>query len=74
MKGINSIGALLVYVPGYVDGWMNGCKSFFKDCLHQSKICFCTHLLFNYKCQRLVDKMFLNQIKVLLGNYQPKFL
>jgi hypothetical protein len=33
MKGINSTGAPLVHVPG----WMGGCKSLFKDCLQQSK-------------------------------------
>jgi hypothetical protein len=37
MKGINSTGALLVHVPGWVDGWMGGSKSRFKDCLQQSK-------------------------------------
>jgi hypothetical protein len=42
MKGINSTGAALVHVPGWVDGWvggwMGGSKSRFKDCLQQSKI------------------------------------
>jgi hypothetical protein len=42
MKGIDSTGASLVHVPGWmggwVDGWMDGCKSGFKDCLQQSKI------------------------------------
>jgi hypothetical protein len=42
MKGINSTGAPLVHVPGWMggwmDGWMGGCKSRFKDCLQQSKI------------------------------------
>jgi hypothetical protein len=41
MKGINSTGAPLVHVPGWVDGWVGGwvggCKSRFKDCLQQSK-------------------------------------
>jgi hypothetical protein len=45
MKGIDSTGAPLVHVPGWVDGWvggwvggwMGGCKSRFKDCLQQSK-------------------------------------
>jgi hypothetical protein len=41
MKGINSTGAPLVHVPGWVDGWVSGwvdgCKSRFKDCLQQSK-------------------------------------
>jgi hypothetical protein len=41
MKGINSTGAPLVDVPGWmggwVGGWMGGCKSRFKDCLQQSK-------------------------------------
>jgi hypothetical protein len=44
MKGINSTGAPLVHVPGWMDGWMDGwmggwvggCKSRFKDCLQQS--------------------------------------
>jgi hypothetical protein len=44
MKGINSTGAPLVQVPGWVggwvggwmDGWMDGSKSRFKDCLQQS--------------------------------------
>jgi hypothetical protein len=50
MKGINSTGAPLVHVPGWVGGWLGGWvdgwvggwvggrKSRFKDCLHQSKI------------------------------------
>jgi hypothetical protein len=32
MKGINSTGAPLVHVPGWMDGWVGGCKSRFKDC------------------------------------------
>ena len=43
MKGIDSTGAPLVHVPGWVDGWMGGwmdgwmgrSKSRFKDCLQQ---------------------------------------
>ena len=27
------------YSPGWVDGWMDGRKSRFKDCLQQSKKC-----------------------------------
>jgi hypothetical protein len=27
MKGIDSTGALLVHVPGWMGGWMDGCKS-----------------------------------------------
>jgi hypothetical protein len=38
MKGIDSTGAPLVHVPGWVDGWVDGSKSRFKDCLQQSKI------------------------------------
>jgi hypothetical protein len=38
MKGMNSTGAPLVHVPGWVGGLMDGCKSRFKDCLQQSKI------------------------------------
>jgi hypothetical protein len=40
MKGIDSTGAPLVHVPGWVDGWVDGSKSCFKDCLQQSKIIF----------------------------------
>ena len=36
MKSIDSTGAPLVHVPG----WVDGSKSCFKDCLQQSKICF----------------------------------
>jgi hypothetical protein len=44
MRGIDSTGAPLVHVPGWMggwvggwmDGWMDGCKSRFKDCLQQS--------------------------------------
>jgi hypothetical protein len=38
MKGIDSTGAALVHVPRWMDGWVGGCKSRFKDCLQQSKI------------------------------------
>jgi hypothetical protein len=42
MKGIDSIGAPLVHVPGWVGGWMGGwmggSKSCSKYCLQQSKI------------------------------------
>ena len=42
MKGIDSTGAHLVHVPGWMGGWMggwmDGSKSRFKDCLQQSKI------------------------------------
>jgi hypothetical protein len=54
MKGIDSTGAPLVHVPGWMDGWMggwmdgwmggwmggwmDGSKSRFKYCLQQSKI------------------------------------
>jgi hypothetical protein len=41
MKGIDSTGAPLVHVPGWMGGWMigwmDGSKSRFKDCLQQSK-------------------------------------
>jgi hypothetical protein len=37
MKGIDSNGAPLVHVPGWMDGWMGGNKSGFKDCLQHSK-------------------------------------
>jgi hypothetical protein len=37
MKGIDSTGAHFVHVTGWVDGWMGGSKSGFKDCLQQSK-------------------------------------
>ncbi len=44
MKGIDSTGAHLVHVPGWMDewvgGWVDGSKSRFKDCLQQSKILF----------------------------------
>ncbi len=40
MKGINRTGAPLVHVPGWMDGWMGGSKSRFKDCLQQSKNTF----------------------------------
>jgi hypothetical protein len=44
MKGIDSSGAPLVHVPGWMDGWMDGwvdgSKSRFKDCLQQSKSIF----------------------------------
>jgi hypothetical protein len=36
MKGIYSTGAPLVYVLGWMDGWMGGSKSRFKDCLRYS--------------------------------------
>jgi hypothetical protein len=36
MKGIDSTGAHLVHVPGWVGRWMDGSKSRFKDCLQQS--------------------------------------
>jgi hypothetical protein len=50
MKGIDSTGAPLVHVPGWMggwmdgwmdgwmNGWMDGCKSRFKDCLQQSNV------------------------------------
>jgi hypothetical protein len=38
MKGIDSTGAPLVHVPGWMDEWVDGSKSRFKDCLQQSKI------------------------------------
>jgi hypothetical protein len=46
MKGINSTGAPLVHVPGWMggwmdgwmDGWVGGSKSGFTDCLQQSKM------------------------------------
>jgi hypothetical protein len=38
MKGIDSTGAELVHVPGWMGGWMDESKSGFKDCLQQSKI------------------------------------
>jgi hypothetical protein len=41
MKGINSTGAPLVHVPGWMGGWVGGCKSRFKDCLQQSKMSTC---------------------------------
>jgi hypothetical protein len=41
MKGIDSSGAPIVHVPGWMGGWMNGwvdgSKGRFKDCLQQSK-------------------------------------
>jgi hypothetical protein len=37
MKGIDSTGAPLVHVPGWMDGWVGGSNSRFKDCLQQSK-------------------------------------
>jgi hypothetical protein len=45
MKGMDSTGAPLVHVPGWmggwvggwVGGWMGGSKSRSKDCLQQSK-------------------------------------
>jgi hypothetical protein len=40
MKGIDSTGAQLVHVPGWVDGWVDGSKSRSKYCLQQSKIIF----------------------------------
>jgi hypothetical protein len=44
MKGIDSTGAPLVHVPGWMGGWMggwmDGSKSGFKDCLQQSKMTF----------------------------------
>ena len=40
MKGIDSTGAALVHVPGWVGGWVDGSKSRFKDCLQQSKTYF----------------------------------
>jgi hypothetical protein len=33
MKGIDSTSAPLVHVPGWMDGWVDGSKSRFKDCL-----------------------------------------
>jgi hypothetical protein len=40
IKGIDSTGAPLVHVPGWMYGWMGGwvggSKSGFKDCLQQS--------------------------------------
>jgi hypothetical protein len=37
MKGIDSAGAQLVHVPGWMNGWIggwvDGSKSHFKDCL-----------------------------------------
>jgi hypothetical protein len=40
MKGIDSTGAHLVHVLGWMDGWVDGSKSRFKDCLQQSKNIF----------------------------------
>jgi hypothetical protein len=37
MKGIDSTGAPLVHVLGWMDGWVDRSKSGFKDCLQQSK-------------------------------------
>jgi hypothetical protein len=37
IKGIDSTSAPLVQVPGWMDGWMGGSKSRFKDFLQQSK-------------------------------------
>jgi hypothetical protein len=37
MKGIDSTGAPLVHVPGWMGGWLGGSKIGFKDCLQQSK-------------------------------------
>jgi hypothetical protein len=37
MKGIDSTGAHLIHVPGWIDGWVDGSKIRFKDCLQQSK-------------------------------------
>jgi hypothetical protein len=53
MKGIDSTGAALVHVPGWVDrwvdgwvdGWMDGSKSGFKDCLQQSTKCLNTRMI-----------------------------
>ena len=35
------------YVLGYMfmDGWMEGSKRHIKDCLQQSKMCFCNNCL-----------------------------
>jgi hypothetical protein len=39
MKGIDNTGAHLVHGPGWMDGWVDGSKSHFKDCLQQSTNC-----------------------------------
>ena len=65
MKGIDSTGAALVHVPGWVggwmggwvdgwmDGWVDGSKSHFKDCLQQSKIVLWKPVLAPYTRMRI---------------------
>jgi hypothetical protein len=42
-------------VGGYLDGWVGGCKSTFKDCLQQSKS-LKMHLVREYPIRHLTNK------------------
>jgi hypothetical protein len=75
MKGIDSAGAHLVHVPGWMDAWMDGCvdgsKSHFKDCLQQS-IMWCTRFSAFVKiCKSQVVTLGLEELVLYIQRSEP---